>query len=77
MAEWILYGVRPNMSISSAIADNAIVLLNAGFICKEDAMVYWRRREHSGCHHLFLTNGPVNVLTNDWKGNNKGNVSAS
>ena len=39
------------MSISNA---NAIVLLNAGFICKEDAMVYWRWREHAGCHHLFL-----------------------
>ena len=71
MAEWVLYGIRPNMSISSVIADNdsdvsllvlyyrnngqEIVLLNAGFICKEDAMVYWRFREHAGCHHLFLT----------------------
>ena len=72
MTEWILYGIRPNMSISSVIADNAIVLLNAGFICKEDAMVYWRCREHSGCHHLFLADtGKRNNRIN------KGNVSAS
>jgi len=61
MTEWILYGIRPNISTStgSVITDNAIVLLNAGFLCKEDAMVYWRFREHAGCHHLFLAqHGP-------------------
>ena len=51
MAEWILYGIKPNMSIT--------VLLNAGFTCKEDALVYWRWREQAGCHHLFLKENNV------------------
>ena len=61
MTEWILYGIKPNMS--------STVLLHAGFICKEDAMVYWRWREQAGCRHLFLTRKRNNRT-------NKGHVSA-
>ena len=46
MTEWILYGVKPYTSFT--------VLLNAGFITEEDAMVYWHRREREGCFRLLL-----------------------
>ena len=53
MTEWILYGVKPYTSFRD-FALNRTVLLNAGFISKEDAMVYWHRREREGCFRLLL-----------------------